>query len=782
MSRPSVPSQGTCLRRAATRLWLACLLALCAPLVPALSVCAPSVAYATEAVDAPSDDGAYFSNTQLRSDAADPCIIKVGGTYYLFVTTPNQKIPFYSSTDLKSWKLVGNALTVSGFTGTGKSRGDIWAPEVRERTVNGKTTYVLTYTAADYWDDHYRICVAEASSLTPGAFGKPTVLDTGSIRNAIDSDLYFEGSNIWVYFKNESDYKSIWMERLGTNWSRRSDPKKVLKLDQPWETVTIEGPWLFKWGSTYYLMYSSGDYTTTNYSVGYATATSPEGPFTKMTTTAPLVRSKQGVIGPGHNTTLLVADGEIYLVYHSLHKAGEVDRRLMMDRMGIDARGRMFVNFAGWGKQPLPSGTKGYYQVPTDDYSVTARGVESVVLSDVINGHTDNVSVGTVKASSVTANVEDGYKLSDLWLYGKGSSFSGTATVVINDTYEVGGYALSGTSIKLTLPDVHEYARTVEVRMSAAQTLSEVLLVSRGERWVSVYFTDVGASTAHREDIDWMAETALSTGWVDANTGAASFKPSANIARGDMAAFLFRLAKMWNLVDDSWQPGDSGEAKSFVDVTPSTAHYREIMWLAETGISEGWETEAGRQYRPSAKIARADMAAFLYRLAVLAGKAQPFEEPTDEQPEAGEDAGQAADDVPAPGDGDGLPGAASDGVAAGEDGMTADAREDGDGVGSAAQADATDATQPETDEGTVQVAADGADSSQEAQASGELAAMSGFFLDVTANTAHCREVEWLAEVGISEGWQVKGGREFRPYTSIARGDVAAFLHRLYLLS
>ncbi|PWD51483.1 hypothetical protein C8046_13285 [Serinibacter arcticus] len=53
----------------------------------------------------------------------------------------------------------------------------------------------------------------------------------------------------------------------------------------------------------------------------------------------------------------------------------------------------------------------------------------------------------------------------------------------------------------------------------------------------------------------------------------------------------------------------------FLDVPQGLQFYSEITWLAEKGISTGWVTPQGREYRPLAPIARDAMAAFLYRLA-----------------------------------------------------------------------------------------------------------------------------------------------------------------------
>ena len=129
-------------------------------------------------------------------------------------------------------------------------------------------------------------------------------------------------------------------------------------------------------------------------------------------------------------------------------------------------------------------------------------------------------------------------------------------------------------------------------------------------------FTDVRKlgdnPTAHVDDIEWLAAQGISKGWDDH-----TFRPMSNVARCDMAAFLFRLARNWGIVDDTWQP--SG-AKEFTDVDASTPHYREVMWLAEEGISTGWKYSDGTaEFRPFGDVARCDMAAFLYRLAGKAG-------------------------------------------------------------------------------------------------------------------------------------------------------------------
>ena len=199
-------------------------------------------------------------------------------------------------------------------------------------------------------------------------------------------------------------------------------------------------------------------------------------------------------------------------------------------------------------------------------------------------------------------------------------------------------------------------------------------------------FTDVTAKTAHADDISWLAAQGISEGWQMAD-GTRQFRPLARVARADMAAFLFRPARSWGVVSDSWQP-TATQKKAFSDVTDKTPHAREIWWLASAGISNGTKVGSAYEFRPYENVIRRDMAAFLFRLAKLQGR-----------------------------------GGASDSWSA-------------------------------------------------------TAKQKAAFRDVTASTIHATSIWWLASSGVSEGWTVGSGREFRPASPVARADMAAFLHRL----
>lgn len=133
-------------------------------------------------------------------------------------------------------------------------------------------------------------------------------------------------------------------------------------------------------------------------------------------------------------------------------------------------------------------------------------------------------------------------------------------------------------------------------------------------------FTDVySILTPHSEDINWLANTGVSQGWTEQD-GSRTFRPFVNVARCDMAAFIRKLASNNNWMDAAtWKPSEA-DWKAFVDVDPSTPHAEDVLWLAHSEISEGWDIGSGKkEFRPYVSVARCDMAAFLYRLASKAG-------------------------------------------------------------------------------------------------------------------------------------------------------------------
>jgi subtilisin len=116
-------------------------------------------------------------------------------------------------------------------------------------------------------------------------------------------------------------------------------------------------------------------------------------------------------------------------------------------------------------------------------------------------------------------------------------------------------------------------------------------------------FPDVPAGVYYDEAVRWLKAEGITDGY--GRTG--TYAPNRNVTRAQMAALLWRLAG---------EP-TGAPAHGFPDV-PRGVYYEEaVRWLKAEGITDGY----GRTgtYAPDVNVTRAQMAAFLHRLATSPG-------------------------------------------------------------------------------------------------------------------------------------------------------------------
>ena len=254
-------------------------------------------------------------------DLADPFILFDGDTYYAYGTSNPDGIDVYTSSDLVNWKRAGVALDKED------SYADrwFWAPEVYK--VGDR--YIMYYSA----DEH--ICAAESSSPI-GPFRqkeKVPMLDRKTIDNTLFVDdhgtpyMYFcilDGGNKIYAAQLEPDYITVRPETL----------TPCIERSQEWETESVnEGATVVKHNGKYYLSYSGNDFRNPAYGVGYATAESPLGPWTKYEANPilsfPETAEYGRLEGVGHSAMFRDKDGQLRLVFHAHNKPGEVQPRQM---------------------------------------------------------------------------------------------------------------------------------------------------------------------------------------------------------------------------------------------------------------------------------------------------------------------------------------------------------------------------------------------------------------------------------------------------------------------
>lgn len=120
-------------------------------------------------------------------------------------------------------------------------------------------------------------------------------------------------------------------------------------------------------------------------------------------------------------------------------------------------------------------------------------------------------------------------------------------------------------------------------------------------------FDDVPLGSQFQDEIQWLADQGISTGW-QAGDGSKTYQPLSPVNRDAMAAFMYRLSGKPDFVAPSSSP--------FADLPEGAQFFKEITWLADKGISTGWEeTDKTKTYRPLQPVNRDAMAAFMYRLA-----------------------------------------------------------------------------------------------------------------------------------------------------------------------
>ena len=102
----------------------------------------------------------------------------------------------------------------------------------------------------------------------------------------------------------------------------------------------VEGPFMFLRHGRYYFMWSEGGWTGPHYSVAYAIADTPLGPFQRIGKI--LQQDLQVATGAGHHSVIQVPGQDVYYIVYHRRPLGERDgnqRVVCMDRMEFDEQG-----------------------------------------------------------------------------------------------------------------------------------------------------------------------------------------------------------------------------------------------------------------------------------------------------------------------------------------------------------------------------------------------------------------------------------------------------------
>ncbi|KAK7959386.1 uncharacterized protein PG986_004240 [Apiospora aurea] len=405
---------------------------------------------------------------------ADPDTEFYEGQYWVFPTSSyayaeQTYLDAFSSPDLVNWTKHPNILTTKDVKWATEA---VWAPAPIAR--NGK--YYLYFSANDIQEDEdaegtkvggIGVAVADRpEGPYVDAIGAPLIGHYYNGAQPIDQDVFIDDDGqAYIYYGGHShanvaklneDMISIGQLDGGNSSANGTAAAAQYKEITP-ENYT-EGSQMMKRNGTYYFMWSEGGWGGPDYSVSYAMADSPLGPFERK---AKILQQDDAVAtGSGHHGVIHVPETDIYyIVYHRrpLSETGRDHRVLAYDRMYFNEDGtiapvQMLVhdNFAdgkaiGWR----------FYGDKVDNWTVAGQHLVGVCKGDGLamldTNFTDLVMNATVAVSDGTRERSDVglvFRATNLGeSNGGGSGFSLTGPAVFNGYYagiSAAGYVVLG--------------------------------------------------------------------------------------------------------------------------------------------------------------------------------------------------------------------------------------------------------------------------------------------------------------------------------------------------
>ncbi|WP_031527320.1 glycoside hydrolase family 43 protein [Dyadobacter crusticola] len=280
-------------------------------------------------------------NPVFKGWYADPEGIIFDKTFWIYPTfsAPYEKqvhFDAFSSKDLVTWKKHENILDTSAVKWAKRA---MWAPSIIEKDKK----YYFFFGANDIQSDNEVGGIGVAVADKPEGpykdyLGKPLIDKFHNKAQPIDQFVFKDKDGQYYLFyggwrhcnvaKLKPDFTGFIPFEDGSTF-REITPKGY-----------VEGPFMFIRNGKYYFMWSEGGWTGPNYSVAYAIADSPFGPFERVDKI--LQQDPKVATGAGHHSVIQVpGQDEWYIVYHRrpLSETDGNHRETCIDVMTFDEKG-----------------------------------------------------------------------------------------------------------------------------------------------------------------------------------------------------------------------------------------------------------------------------------------------------------------------------------------------------------------------------------------------------------------------------------------------------------
>ena len=272
---------------------------------------------------------------------ADPEGAVFGKQFWIFPTYSaryEQQTFFdaFSSTDLVNWTKHDHVLGTNSVTW---ARRAMWAPSVIEK--GGR--YFFFFGANDIQNNQQTGGIGVAVADKPEGpyadyLGKPLVDRFHNGAQPIDQFAFHDQDG--KYYLIYGGWKHCNIVPLQDNFRGLGDFPDGTRFKEITPEGYVEGPYMMIRKGKYYLMWSEGGWTGPNYSVAYAIADSPLGPFKRL---GKILQQDPAVAtGAGHHSVIKLPGTDTYFIVYHRRPLGETNgnhRVVCIDKMEFDDQG-----------------------------------------------------------------------------------------------------------------------------------------------------------------------------------------------------------------------------------------------------------------------------------------------------------------------------------------------------------------------------------------------------------------------------------------------------------
>ena len=246
---------------------------------------------------------------------ADPEGIIMDDEYWIFPTYSapyDKQVHFdaFSSPDLVNWTKHERIMDTTAIKWAHRA---VWAPSI----IKKEDQYFLFFGANDIQSNEEYGGIGVAVSDSPKGpykdhLGKPLVDKFHNGAQPIDQFVFQDNGKYYLIYGGWRHCNIAQLKDDFTGFNPFEDGTTFKEITPE---NYVEGPFMFKKDNKYYFMWSEGGWTGPDYSVAYAVADSPFGPFKRIGKT--LQQDPKIATGAGHHSIIHNKDtGDYYMVYH----------------------------------------------------------------------------------------------------------------------------------------------------------------------------------------------------------------------------------------------------------------------------------------------------------------------------------------------------------------------------------------------------------------------------------------------------------------------------------